>query len=115
LWQAWDDADPPESDLWSPTQSYRARCWDSRHPHPIDHILLSRTATAWAQRDSFRELLYDAADRRYRQKLSDHCPLSLVLDIPLGPQALPFPSVAVGAASGAPLGGEAPPLGSPTI
>jgi endonuclease/exonuclease/phosphatase family metal-dependent hydrolase len=80
LWLALDDADPPASDLWSPTEGRKAQCWNGEHPAFIDHIVLNKPATAWVT-DSFEELLYDADDMAARRVLSDHCPIAVTLSL----------------------------------
>ncbi|MBP0466246.1 endonuclease/exonuclease/phosphatase family protein [Roseomonas sp. PWR1] len=46
----------------------------------IDHILLGGPARSWLVRDSFRVMLYAERDPALRERLSDHCPISLRLD-----------------------------------
>jgi endonuclease/exonuclease/phosphatase family metal-dependent hydrolase len=79
LWAAIDDAEPPASDLWSPTEGRKPRCWDGEHALFIDHLVLNQPATSMVVADSFRELVYEGADASSKQTLSDHCPLALTL------------------------------------
>lgn len=47
-------------------------------PQPfIDHILLGGPARDWLLRDSFRVLLFTERDPAIRERLSDHCPISV--------------------------------------
>lgn len=101
FWRELDDAAPPASDLWSPTEGQRARCWNGKYPDFIDHLVLNLPATAWVVQGSFEQLLYDASDAQHRDRLSDHCPLSLRLT--LGDGAAHKPSD----------GGQAPPASAP--
>lgn len=48
----------------------------------VDHILLGGAARGWVVPGSARVLVYDERDRRERDRLSDHCPLSLQLRLP---------------------------------
>ena len=79
FWAEIDDRDPPASDLWSPTEGQRARCWGGTYPDFIDHIVLNVPATQLADRESFAQLLYDDRDRDHKEVLSDHCPLAITL------------------------------------
>ena len=45
----------------------------------VDHILLGGEARRWVVPDSLRVLVYAERDRAWRERLSDHCPLSLRL------------------------------------
>jgi endonuclease/exonuclease/phosphatase family metal-dependent hydrolase len=55
-------------------------CWGGR-PF-IDHILLGGRARDWMVPDSLRVLVYAERQSEWRNRLSDHCPVSVVLDIP---------------------------------
>ncbi|GGJ29457.1 endonuclease/exonuclease/phosphatase family protein [Neoroseomonas lacus] len=46
----------------------------------IDHILLGGPARDWVVRDSFRVLVYNERDAAVRERLSDHCPVSIRID-----------------------------------
>ncbi|WP_198371211.1 endonuclease/exonuclease/phosphatase family protein [Roseomonas rosulenta] len=46
----------------------------------IDHILLGGPARDWVVRDSFRVLVYAERDPALRERISDHCPISVRLD-----------------------------------
>ena len=79
FWRELDDADPPDSDLWSPTEGQRAACWDAEHPQFIDHLVFNKPATTLADRQSFEQVQYDPADHAFKNVLSDHCPLAITL------------------------------------
>ncbi|WP_135467298.1 endonuclease/exonuclease/phosphatase family protein [Crenalkalicoccus roseus] len=59
-------------------------CWaGARGTRPfIDHILLGGGAERWWVRSSLRVLVYAERDRSYRDRLSDHCPISIRLRLP---------------------------------
>ncbi len=46
----------------------------------IDHILLGGPARDWLVRDSFRVMVFTERDAAIRDRLSDHCPISLRID-----------------------------------
>ncbi len=46
----------------------------------IDHILLGGSARNWVVRDSFRVMVYAERDPVIRERISDHCPVSLRVD-----------------------------------
>lgn len=51
----------------------------------IDRILLGGAARRWLEPESLRVLVYHDADRDARRRLSDHCPVSVRLDIVAAP------------------------------
>ncbi|MET0340355.1 MAG: endonuclease/exonuclease/phosphatase family protein [Polyangiales bacterium] len=79
VWAELDDAVPPASDLSAPTEGKRSGCWDGEYPEYIDHLVLNLPAAAKLVPGSFAQLVYDASDRAYKEKLSDHCPISIAL------------------------------------
>ncbi|MDB4990337.1 MAG: Endonuclease/exonuclease/phosphatase [Myxococcaceae bacterium] len=79
FWHELDDADPPESDLWSPTDGPKAACWNGHFPDFIDHLVFNQPAAALVRPDSFEQCQYDASDAQYKRVLSDHCPLAITL------------------------------------
>jgi endonuclease/exonuclease/phosphatase family metal-dependent hydrolase len=82
FWRELDDADPPESDLWSPTDGPRATCWGGTYPAFIDHLVFNKPARTLVLPNSFEQQPYDVADRAYKHVLSDHCPLAVTLVLP---------------------------------
>lgn len=82
-----DDGDPPNADLSLLSDGHASQCWGGKYPELIDHMLLSRDAAPWLKPSSFRQLVYDAADAPFRSKLSDHCPIEVVLT-PTRPSAV---------------------------
>lgn len=81
FWPEIDDAEPANADLTRVTEGLTSQCWNGRFPEYIDHIVLDRLATTWQVPDSFDQLLFSAADARYEDVLSDHCPISVELDL----------------------------------
>jgi endonuclease/exonuclease/phosphatase family metal-dependent hydrolase len=58
-------------------------CWaDARGGRPfISHILLGGPARDWMQRGSLRVMVYGERDPAFRDRLSDHCPMSVRLNL----------------------------------
>jgi endonuclease/exonuclease/phosphatase family metal-dependent hydrolase len=80
FWLGIDDAEPPEADLTDAGFGRRPPCWGGRYRQYIDHIVLSRTASAWLLPNSFFQQVYDPSDEGRMEALSDHCPIAAVLD-----------------------------------
>ncbi|MET0344191.1 MAG: endonuclease/exonuclease/phosphatase family protein [Polyangiales bacterium] len=106
FWREIDDGKPAASDLWSPTEGQRARCWGGKYPDFIDHIVFNAPARALLSADSFTQLVYDDADREHKGRLSDHCPLAITLSGPPLPRA---PGTTHGDAPSAPAKPPPPP------
>lgn len=68
--------------LLRPTEGFSNPCWarDGGARPFIDHILLGGPARDWLVRDSFRVLVYAERDRALRERISDHCPISVRLE-----------------------------------
>jgi endonuclease/exonuclease/phosphatase family metal-dependent hydrolase len=64
-----------------PTASLSSPCWaDARGGRPfISHLLLGGEAARWLVPGSLSVLVYAERDRSYRDRLSDHCPMSVRL------------------------------------
>lgn len=67
-----------------PTAGLSSPCWaDSRGGRPfISHLLLGGAAAEWAVPRSLAVMVYGERDRSYRDRLSDHCPVSVRLRVP---------------------------------
>jgi endonuclease/exonuclease/phosphatase family metal-dependent hydrolase len=68
--------------LASPASAFHNPC-PTRHgaARPfIDHILLGGPARDWVVRDSFRVMVFVEREAAIRERLSDHCPISVRLD-----------------------------------
>lgn len=67
-----------------PTEGLSSPCWaDSRGGRPfISHLLLGGPARDWLVPRSLSVLAYAERDRSYRERLSDHCPVSVRMRLP---------------------------------
>jgi len=67
-----------------PMAGFSSPCWaDARGGRPfIDHILLGGEARDWMVPRSVAVLVYAERDRGFRDRLSDHCPVSVRLRLP---------------------------------
>jgi endonuclease/exonuclease/phosphatase family metal-dependent hydrolase len=67
-----------------PTEGLSSPCWaDARGGRPfISHLLLGGPAAEWLVPRSLSVLAYGERDRSYRDRLSDHCPVSVRLRLP---------------------------------
>ena len=67
-----------------PTAGFSSPCWsDARGGRPfVSHILPGGPAAQWVVPDSMNVLVYAERDRSYRERLSDHCPVSVRLRLP---------------------------------
>jgi endonuclease/exonuclease/phosphatase family metal-dependent hydrolase len=72
------EGEPP---LARPTAGFSTPCWaTARGGWPfIDHILLGGAAREWLVPNSLAVLVYGERDRAFRDRLSDHCPVSVRL------------------------------------
>jgi endonuclease/exonuclease/phosphatase family metal-dependent hydrolase len=86
FWPEIDDGDPPDARLTDVAAGRTSGCWGGEFPRYVDHIVLGRSAAAWLEPGSIRQLLFEPWDARYKSTLSDHCPLAATLDLP-GPAA----------------------------
>lgn len=62
------------------TEGRSSPCWGSENF--IDHILAGGPAAAWMQPDTLKVLVYRETEPEWRDRLSDHCPVSVRLTIP---------------------------------
>ncbi len=81
FWPEIDDAEPANADLSRVTEGQTSECWNGRFPKYIDHIALDSLTTGWQVPDSFDQLLFSADDARFEDVLSDHCPISVELEL----------------------------------
>ncbi|HWN68373.1 MAG TPA: hypothetical protein VNM90_12105, partial [Haliangium sp.] len=100
IWRELDDRDPAPADLTLVTSGQRSLCWNGKYPDYIDHIVLDAQAAAWLVPHSFEQMLYDPADARHKERISDHCPISVRLARAGAPAAGPTPEQVPGEASG---------------
>jgi len=76
LWSALRQAAP----LTRATEGLASPCWGGEAF--IDHILLGGAARDWLVADSLRVLTYRETGAEWKQRLSDHCPVSVRLRLP---------------------------------
>lgn len=62
------------------TEGRASPCWGGEGF--IDHILAGGTAQAWVRPDMLRVLLYRETGPEWKDRLSDHCPVSIRLSVP---------------------------------
>lgn len=62
------------------TEGHSSPCWGNENF--IDHILAGGPATAWMKPDTLQVLTYRETDRSLKDRLSDHCPVSVRFDMP---------------------------------
>jgi endonuclease/exonuclease/phosphatase family metal-dependent hydrolase len=62
------------------TEGYSSPCWG--HESFIDHILIGGSARDWVMPNSMRVLTYRETDPEWKERLSDHCPVSVRLAVP---------------------------------
>ncbi|MDE2006594.1 MAG: endonuclease/exonuclease/phosphatase family protein [Rhodospirillales bacterium] len=62
------------------TQGYASPCWGGERF--IDHILAGGAARGWMRSASLRVLVFAEHGRAWKERLSDHCPVSVRFRIP---------------------------------
>ena len=62
------------------TEGQGSPCWGGGSF--IDHILAGGAARGWMQLQTMRVLVYRETDPAMKERLSDHCPVSVRLDLP---------------------------------
>jgi endonuclease/exonuclease/phosphatase family metal-dependent hydrolase len=62
------------------TAGYTSPCWG--HESFIDHIFIGGAARDWVVPNSMRVLTYRETDPEWKERLSDHCPVSVRLAVP---------------------------------
>lgn len=80
LWQALNDEG--QEQLWTPTAELDSGCWGGYYKDYIDHIVFSPNAKKMYIKNSFEQLVFkEKYTRELSQNLSDHCPISVKLDM----------------------------------
>ena len=62
------------------TEGHSSPCWGAENF--IDHILAGGAAANWMQVDTLRVMTYRETDPAMKERLSDHCPVSVRFNIP---------------------------------
>jgi endonuclease/exonuclease/phosphatase family metal-dependent hydrolase len=62
------------------TEGQSSPCWGTENF--IDHILAGGAAATWMHPDTLRVLTYRETDQSWKEKLSDHCPVSVKFVVP---------------------------------
>jgi endonuclease/exonuclease/phosphatase family metal-dependent hydrolase len=62
------------------TEGFSSPCWGRESF--IDHILIGGPARAWVEPNSLRVLTYRETGPEWKERLSDHCPVSMKLKLP---------------------------------
>ena len=62
------------------TEGHSSPCWGGENF--IDHILAGGAAAGWMQPDTLRVLMFRETDQSWKDRLSDHCPVSVRLVVP---------------------------------
>jgi endonuclease/exonuclease/phosphatase family metal-dependent hydrolase len=62
------------------TEGHSSPCWGSESF--IDHILAGGGAASWLQPDTLKVMVYRETDPAWKDRLSDHCPVSVRLRTP---------------------------------
>lgn len=62
------------------TEGHSSPCWGAETF--IDHILAGGEAAKWIRPDTLRVLRYRETDAEWKERLSDHCPVSVRLSLP---------------------------------
>lgn len=62
------------------TEGHSSPCWGNETF--IDHILAGGPAAEWMQPETLKVLVYQETDPAWKQRLSDHCPVSVHISVP---------------------------------
>ena len=76
LWSALRSAAP----LTRATEGVASPCWGGEHF--IDHIIAGGAAGAWVEPNTLRVLVFHETGIDWKERLSDHCPVSVRLRVP---------------------------------
>jgi endonuclease/exonuclease/phosphatase family metal-dependent hydrolase len=80
FWPEIDDGKPLNADLYRITEGEYQLCWGREFPRFIDHIVFDKLSTRWIVPFSFEQIVYQQ-DAGFKEKLSDHCPIGVVVEV----------------------------------
>ena len=73
-----DDGDP---DITQYTKGLTSARLNSQFPEYVDHIVTDTETTALARPGSLEQVLFTTVDAGGQARMSDHCPIAVVLEI----------------------------------
>ena len=76
------DFGQPQLALLRADAGFDSPCWGGEYPRFIDHILLGGPAREWLVAHSLRVMVYREKNPAWKNRLSDHCPVSIGLNVP---------------------------------
>ncbi|MEM1349803.1 MAG: endonuclease/exonuclease/phosphatase family protein, partial [Myxococcota bacterium] len=80
VWRRLNDKEAHGVGLHTETMHHRSECMQGRYPRYIDHLVFDDRAWAKVDPKSFAQLVFRNEDeRKYGRRLSDHCPVSMVV------------------------------------
>jgi endonuclease/exonuclease/phosphatase family metal-dependent hydrolase len=62
------------------TAGHSSPCWGAEQF--VDHIIAGGLARAWMEQDTLRVLVFRESGEEWKERLSDHCPVSVRLRLP---------------------------------
>ncbi len=80
FWREIDDGKPLNADLYRITQGETQLCWDREFNLFIDHIVFDKQSTRWIRPYTFEQIVFQES-AAFKKKLSDHCPIAVVLEV----------------------------------
>ncbi len=80
-WQMLHGEEVPLGSLVRVTQAQQNTCWGGETNYFLNHILLNKKAADFVVPKSFGQVSYDGSSIE-RQKISEHCPMMVRLDLP---------------------------------
>lgn len=89
LWGEIDDGDPAPLDLFRFPENMTSPCLfrtPDHRPRPIDFIVLDEQAARWVDVSSAAIVDFREEDKPARRQISDHCPVTLDLFVPVRPE-----------------------------
>ncbi len=81
FWEEIDDGKPHNADLWRITEGQDQLCWGREFAVFIDHIVFDKRAARWIEPFTFEQIVYQE-DEALKEKLSDHCPIGVIVAVP---------------------------------